>query len=148
MKWNRHIDYCVSKASKRVFIVRNLRKAGCPPELLVRCYTAFIRSLLSYSFPTFCNLPDFLFTKLCRVERRVLRIAGISHASENLNSFLLRSCLKLFSSVAHHSDHPLRVMFDSAHSRSVRHICPLRPPFAKTKRFSNSFIKFASHNFK
>ena len=144
MKWKRHIDFTVSKASKRLFIIRNLRKAGCPPALLFRCYTAFIRSLLSYSFPCFCNLPDCLLTKLLRIERRVLRIVGNVDPSENLSSFLHRSCLKLFSAITHHSDHPLRVMFDSSHSRSVRNTSAFRPPFAKTKRFSNSFIKYAS----
>ena len=144
LKWNKHIGYIVSKASKRVFIIRNLRKAGCPPELIIRCYTALIRSVLTYAYASYCNLPDFLFTKLLRVERRVLRSVGSMHSTLDLPSFVDRTCSKLFSSISHHEVHPLRAMFAPSHARSTRTSSVFRPPFAKTTRFSRSFIKFAS----
>ena len=147
LKWNLHVDHTVRKASKRLFILRNLRKAGCSPTLMTRCYTSFIRSLLAYSFPAFCNLPDFLFKKLVRIERRSLRIVGCSSFCVDLSAFVNNASHKIFSSISRNTQHPLRSMFDSSHSRLTRSSNNLKPPFAKTKRFSTSFIKFClSHN--
>ena len=147
LKWNEHFDYILRKASKRIFILRNLRRSGCSAALMLQSYFAFIRSLLIYSYPCFCNAPDYLLRKLRKLERRVSRIIGVSFSDDSsvLNAAVL-SCNKLFSAVLSASSHPLRDLFDDRLSRSTRlsTSCPLRPPFAKTKRFANSFINFAN----
>ena len=48
MKWNNHVEYIIKKACKRIVIIRNLRRANCPTGLMIRCYIAFIRSLLTF----------------------------------------------------------------------------------------------------
>ena len=55
LSWNAHISYIVSKASHRVFIIRNLKRSACSSELIFRAYVAFVRSILLYTFPSFCN---------------------------------------------------------------------------------------------
>ena len=74
----------VSKASRRIYLMYNLVRSGCPPELLVRAYVAYIRSVLLYSVPVFCNAPDYLFKKLCRVEKRVYRVIKAESSENNI----------------------------------------------------------------
>ena len=80
-----------------------------------------------------------------KLERRVSHITGVflSDDASVLNAASL-SCNKLFATILSASSHPLRDLFENRLSRSTRPSvsCPLRPPFAKTKRFANSFIKF------
>ena len=46
--WNEHITSVVSKASKRLCILRVLRRSGVPVEDLINIYFAIIRSVLEY----------------------------------------------------------------------------------------------------
>ena len=48
LKWNNHIESIVTKASKRLHILRILRRGGVEINDLVTIYTALIRSLLEY----------------------------------------------------------------------------------------------------
>ena len=48
LKWNEHITSVVSKASKRLCILRVLRRSGVPVEDLINIYFAIIRSVLEY----------------------------------------------------------------------------------------------------
>ena len=138
--WNLHVQFILNKCYRRFFILRNLKRAGCPPSIIYKCYVAFIRSILLYSFPCFCNLPQYLFYKLCRLEERAsnyfceYEFCNLKKATESI-------CKTLFKKIASSSDHPLRVMFDSRFS-TKRNPCVLRALFAKTTRLSNSFIRF------
>ena len=53
LKWNLHFEAIIKKASKRMSILRNLRRAGCPQNLMFSSYVAFIRSLILFGFPVF-----------------------------------------------------------------------------------------------
>ena len=55
--WNTHICNQVKKACKRIFIIRNLKRAGCEEKVLLNVYNALIRSVLLYCYPCFCNAP-------------------------------------------------------------------------------------------
>ena len=141
MKWKAHVDSQLAKCSKRIYIIRNLRRAGCDPSLIFKVYVALIRSCLLYAIPSFCNLPKCLVSKLLSVEKRAKRIiADFSFPSDILSS-IDSVCTRLFDNIHNHSDHPMRIMFDTRNSRT-RNQCTLRPPTAKTKRFSSSFIKY------
>lgn len=141
LKWNLHIDSIVKKASKRWYLIYNLVRAGSPPDLLIRAYFAYIRSLLLYCFPVFCNSPNYLLLKLSRVERRFIRITQVTPTQ----CFLAAAeamCVRLFKSIDFNPSHPLRAMF-SERAIPLRNNFTLKPPFARTKRYSTSFIKFA-----
>ncbi|MEL7309703.1 MAG: reverse transcriptase domain-containing protein, partial [Pseudomonadota bacterium] len=121
LKWNLHVDNLVKRASQRLFILRNLRRSGCPLSVMLKCYFAFIRSVISYAFPCFCNMPSYLFSKLKRVEKRALRIMGCnSQFPPCFMTFCDELCTKLFTSVVQCEDHPLREMFSPAGSRLTR----------------------------
>ena len=82
-----------------------------------------------------------LMQNLLRVEPSICRIIdatpprGLSAAAEAM-------CSRIFSRIEGNPSHPLRRLF-SERRRTARNQLSLRPPFARTKRYSESFIKFA-----
>ena len=142
LKWNTHVKNIISKASRRMYIIRNLKRSGCSAELIFRSYVSFIRSIILYAYPCFCNLPTYLQKQLVRIENRVLRIMNSDDLYPDLSSAAERACVKLFKRIEHDANHPLRTMFDIQSPNQTRSTCILRPPFAKTKRFYDSFIRF------
>lgn len=143
MRWNEHFENIVKRASRRLYIMYNLRRSGCPKFLMFRSYTAFIRSLLLFASPVFCNAPAYLFASIVRLERRIFKIIG----SNDFPTFVdvsKKMCAKMMCTIKRTDTHPLRVLFKSNHKRFIRSLVGrnLRPPLAKTVRFSSSFIKF------
>ena len=51
LKWDSHVNEIVGKASKRLHILRVLKRSGAPPHDLLRVYIALIRSVLEYCCP-------------------------------------------------------------------------------------------------
>ena len=141
LKWNPHFDEVIKKVSKRWYIIYNLVRSGCPPNLLVRTFNAFIRSLMLYCFPTLCNAPDYLLERFRKVERRFARIAT-TMPEQTVLCAADAMCVRLFQAFEASSSHPLRVMF-CKRQKTARNPHILKPPFARTKRFSTTFIKFA-----
>ena len=81
LKWNSHFDQIVKKASKRIYLLYNLVRSGCPTDVLLQAYTCYIRSVLLYNFPVLSNAPSYLKNKLLRTEKRIVRIIGITPIS-------------------------------------------------------------------
>ena len=74
IKWNDHINSVVSKASKRLYILRILRRSGIPAEDLVTIFHALVRSLLEYCCVVWHHaLPSYI-AELERAQKRTLRI--------------------------------------------------------------------------
>ena len=75
LKWNEHIDSVLSKASKRLYIIRTLRRGGVPTEDLLTIYFALIRSVLEYCCVIWHHsIPLYLANEVERVQRRALKI--------------------------------------------------------------------------
>ena len=75
LKWNDHINSIVTKASKRLYIIRILRRNGVPVEDLIEIYFTLIRSVLEYCCPVWHNaLRLYLAERLERVQKRAFRI--------------------------------------------------------------------------
>ena len=88
-----------------------------------------------------CNMPDYLMQRIVRCEKRVFKIIGTTDNFPRVNKVAEGICEKLFAGVLSCDSHSLREMFLTRHFKS-RNNCHLRPPFTKTKRFKESFIKF------
>ena len=138
--WNLHVDDIVRRCYRRFFILRNLRRAYCPPVLIHKCYVLFIRSVLLYCFTCFCNLPKYLFQRLLQVEKRAAKFFPFYQFS-NLQISADDMCIKFYQKIHDSNDHPLRSLFRSR-TPTIRNPTTLRVPFAKTTRFNNSFIRF------
>ena len=75
LKWSAHIDSITTKAAKRLYLLRQLKRAGIAPSDLVLFYCSVIRSVLEYACQVFhCNLPLYLSDEIERIQRRALRI--------------------------------------------------------------------------
>ena len=48
LKWNCHVENIVKKANKRVFNLRECRRANLPLEVGITCYESKIRPVLEY----------------------------------------------------------------------------------------------------
>ena len=75
LSWNLHINETVKKASKRLYFVRQLKRARVPTSAdLVRFYTC-IRSVYDYAVPVFhSSLPSYLINDLEWIQKRALSI--------------------------------------------------------------------------
>ena len=142
LRWNTHFCNQIKKACKRIFIFRNLKRAGCNENILMNVYIAVVRSILLYSYPCFCNAPMYLHDKLIKLEKRIFRIASQHNiACDNILSAAEKHCASLYTRVQSTAGHPLLELFEK---RFPTHRNPsiLRRPRANTKRFSQSFIKY------
>ena len=75
MKWNTHISYIVSKASKRLYFLRLLKRAGLDHSSQLAVYTTCIRSVLEYGCQVWnYGASQYLSDDVERVQRRALRI--------------------------------------------------------------------------
>ena len=83
LTWNVHIEYIMKKASKRLYALRSLKKAGVQPSDLVGIYCALIRSVLEYAAPVWWGLLVYLSDVLEAVQRRAMRIIRFPHADYN-----------------------------------------------------------------
>ena len=75
LKWNNHIESIVTKASKRLHILRVLRRGGVEINDLITIHTALIRSLLEYCCIVWHHaLPSYLSQELECIQKRALKI--------------------------------------------------------------------------
>ena len=74
LKWSAHINSITTKAAKRLYLLRQLKRAGIAHNDLVRFHCSAIRSVLEYACQVFhCNLPLYLSDEIKRIQRRALR---------------------------------------------------------------------------
>ena len=75
LRCNKHIGTVVSKASKRLYLLKQLQRAGVDEHHLIDFYNACIRSDVEYACEVFhSSLPTYLSEELERVQRRAMRI--------------------------------------------------------------------------
>ena len=78
LKWNDHIMEITKKANRRMFCLRECRRANLPTEVGIACYTTKIRPLLEYGSPIWCGIPQYVAEEPGNIQSRCLRILGIS----------------------------------------------------------------------
>ena len=143
LKWNIHVESILNKSCKRIYLIRNLKRSGCPVSELLRVYNTMIRSMILYAYPSFCNLSGYLQEKLLNFERRIFRIIGEKN-SETILEAGDQFCKRLFQKVELSCDHPLRECFKLRQNFRTRSSTQLLPCSSKTVRLSKSFIRFSS----
>ena len=73
--WSSHIDAIVSKATKRLYFLKQLKRAGLPPDQLLHFYLAVIRSVLEYAAPVWHHLLNKTQAeKLEAIQKRAINI--------------------------------------------------------------------------
>ena len=75
LKWNKHVSDIVEKASKRLHLLKQLKRAEVETSSLYKFYTACIRSVVEYACQVFhSSLPSYLSSEIESVQKRALRI--------------------------------------------------------------------------
>ena len=75
LTWNKHINDVIKKASKRLYFLMQLKRSRVPRHNMSTFYTACIRSVLTYTAPTFFNAPPkYLKDELVQVKKQAMSI--------------------------------------------------------------------------
>ena len=160
LKWNSHIENTVSKASKRLYLLRQLKRADVEESSLLQFYTACIRSILEYGCQVLhSSLPDYLSMDLERVQRRALKIRypelnlkeAIKQAKmpTTLKNRREKLSQKLSTSIQENREHKLYHLLPEGNSQTYnfRELRRYKLPIINTYRLKNSYIfKYASQS--
>ena len=155
----RHSCKWYSKATKHLFLLAQLRRAGLSKIDECKCYTTCIRSVLEYA----CQVFHGALTKeqcdlLESVQKRALRIIDpdLSY-NEAINVFGLQTlktrredmCLCLFTQMQN-STHKLHNLLPEKKENRylLRNNKPFSLPRCKTNRCKNSFVPWCLYNLK
>ena len=152
LKWNKHIDNIVSRASKRIYFLVQLKRAKVEVNNLVKFYKTCIRSLLEYCCAVFHDsLPDYLHLRLERVQIRCMSIIYPATTYENALEIASLSSLKqrreklvakLFTSSIKDQDHQLNCLLPNKKRScyNFRKKNTFTLPKCRTDRYKNTFI--------
>ena len=143
----------LSKATKRLYLITQLKRVKVPIEDIVLIYCACIRSILEYASSVFRgSLPKYLSNEIERVQKRFLRriYQDLSYddaikISKLASLFDRRSaaCHKLFEE-AQQKDHKLHSLIPQEkvckYPVALRRCTKFSLPRNRTDRYKNSFI--------
>ena len=75
LKWNIHITHIVSKASKRFYFLRLLKRSGVDRYSLLTVFTTCIRTVLEYGCQAWSyGITQYLSDEIERIQKRALKI--------------------------------------------------------------------------
>ena len=105
----------MSKRSKRIYLLVQLKRAKVPDREIVNFYTTCIHPILEYASTVFhYSLPKYLSDEMERVQKRALRIvypsmhyneALIESGLETLCARRYAACVKLFTVILDDPNH-------------------------------------------
>ena len=137
LKWKKHTEQVLKKASQRVFLICQLRTTLQKNELLI-LYKALIESILTYAGSLFIKLPNKLNNKINALAKRCHNII----CGKNCDCLILpdkireRNGIRLFQKATEDPSHPLHCLIPEKLRRSGK----FRQPIALTERRKNCFI--------
>jgi hypothetical protein len=157
LTWNNHVDNIVSKASKRLYMLYQLKRAGIEQTDLVKIYVSVVRPVLEYACPVWStNIPLYLSDRIEMVQKRamkaiypgmtyvdILNLVGIAPLSVRRTNI----CTKYFNDMKK-NNHKLHHLLPD--QRYVQY--DLRSHFqyplvkCRTSRYKNSFIPWCLSN--
>ena len=74
LNWNEHCDSILKKATKRLFVLRTLKRVGLATSDLVLVYCSIVRSIVEYASPVWAAIPLYLDELIESVQRKALKI--------------------------------------------------------------------------
>ena len=157
LTWNIHVENIIAKASKRVYMLYQLKRAGIGQTDLLRIYVSVVRPVLEYACPVWStSLPVYLSDNIEIVQKRALRsiYPGISYNAilQNIKLPTLAArrkelCLIYFNNMkrsSHRLNHLLPPTRDVPYSLRSQTLYPRAN--AHTNRYNNSFIPWCLNN--
>ena len=157
LTWNCHIDYITTKASKRLYFLKVLKRSGLSEHSLKHFYTAAIRPILEYcSVAWGHNLSKKQSSQLESIQKRAIRIIYQDTRNMPYDSLLCHSDItslqtrrsqqakNFFTSILDKSSclyHLLPQQRDDDVTCRLRSAFKLPVPFVRTNKFQ-SFINY------
>ena len=74
LKWNCPIDYIITKAAKRLYALRLLKRAGVQVQDKLKVYRGNVRLILEYALQVWQNIPVYLSERIESVQKRAFKI--------------------------------------------------------------------------
>ena len=91
LKWNENTDYICTKARKKIWLLRNMKKSGLNPSELIDAYKKEVRSLLELAVPVWhSSLPKEQSLQIERIQK--LSLAAILGHEYNGYESSLKLC--------------------------------------------------------
>ena len=157
LTWNAHVNNTVSKASKRLYMLYQLKRAGVDQRDLVRIYMSVIRPVLEYAAPVWStSMPGYLSDKIETIQKRAMRtiFPGMDYddilASLNVQTLADRRhdiCVNYFNKMKN-PNHKLHHLLPDV--RNVSYLLRSRTEYplvrARTNRYMNSLIPWCLRN--
>ena len=72
--WNEHCDSIHKRATKRLFVLRTLKRVGLGTNDLVLVYCSIVRSIVEYASPVWAAIPLYLDELIESVQRKALKM--------------------------------------------------------------------------
>ena len=153
LKWNKHVNNIISKSSKRIYLLVQLKRARVPDKDILQFYSSCIRPILEYASTVFhYALPKYLSDEIERVQKRALRIVyPFAHYKDGLiesglETLYMRrksACEKLFNQILADPRHKLNELVcrsESSLTYELHKEKQFYTPKFLTDRFKNSFL--------
>ena len=159
LKWNEQCAYIVKKSSRRLYMLRLLKRANEDKKTLITVYRTCIRPILEYCNQIWhFNIPAYLSNDIERIQRRALKIIHPSLSYNealvvcNMSNLHLRReqlCRTFFKNKVVPRPSPLSDLVEIAADpgydlRAGRKFEPIK---CMTNRFKNSFIPSSVEQF-
>ncbi len=157
LTWNTHVDNIVNKASKRLYMMYQLKRAGINQADLTTIYLSVIRPVLEYACPVWSTcLPAYLSEKIETVQKRAMRTIypGFSYTDtlEILNIAPLATrrvelCTKYFNDMkrdGHKLNHLLPDERTVPYNLRTSNVYPVIK--TRTSRYQKSFLPWCLSN--
>ena len=91
LKWMENTNEIITKTSKRLHILRVLKRAGVPSTDLICVYNTLVRSVLEYSSVVWAtSLPRSLVDQIQTIQKRAMRIPFPGLSTANATSLEMR----------------------------------------------------------
>ena len=151
LTWNDHVTEITKKASKRLYFLTQLKRAGVPKQDLALFYVSCVRSVIDYAAPVFFNgLPQYLKKELVRLEKRAVSIITSGKCNSAIEVGLTPIlehyyvlCSRLFDNIVSDPNHKLKALLPPDYDNSrynLRRQRLFNMPKLCTNRTSNTFI--------
>ena len=114
------MEYICKKASKKLYSLRVLKRAGVDEMSILNVYLTTVRPVLEYAIPVWLAIPDYLSDKIESLQKRFLHI--VFPYIDSYNSALLAAgletlehkrswfCDKYMKRITTNTSHPLNAL--------------------------------------
>ena len=154
LSWDSHVNYIVTKASKRLYCIRILVHIGIPADDIILIYCSIVRSVLEYACPVWHpGLTQKQSKDIERIQKRCLSMIfpNLKYTEslqcsglERLDTRRDKLTNDLFCQIKEpsHILHEIIPQRNSTVSSQLRNSYPFQIPLCKPSRYGRDFIPY------